>query len=104
MILSDGVGSGESAARDSGRIVDLTERILDAGLGPDMAMLLNGMAGAEGTKTGWRRLICAGLIFTGGVRDGESWRGSRVYQAQRPCGENSEQAAAARHVGVRGHQ
>ena len=29
MILSDGVGSGESAARDSGRIVDLTERILD---------------------------------------------------------------------------
>ena len=32
MILSDGVGSGESAARDSGRIVDLTERILDAGL------------------------------------------------------------------------
>ena len=51
MILSDGVGSGESAARDSGRIVDLTERILDAGLGPDMAMLfLNGMAGAEGDE------------------------------------------------------
>ena len=39
MILSDG------------RIVDLTERILDAGLGPDMAMLfLNGMAGAEGDE------------------------------------------------------
>ena len=51
MILSDGVGSGENAARDSGRIVDLTERILDAGLGPDMAMLfLNGMAGAEGDE------------------------------------------------------
>ena len=51
MILSDGVGSGESAARDSGRIVDLTERILDAGRGPDMAMLfLNGMAGAEGDE------------------------------------------------------
>ena len=43
---------------------------------------LNGMAGAEGDETGWRRLICAGLIFTGECGDGESWRGSRVYQAQ----------------------
>ena len=68
MILSDGVGSGESAARDSGRIVDLTERILDAGLGPDMAMLFFKMGGRRGggTKTGWRRLICAGLIFDRG--------------------------------------
>lgn len=41
----------ESVSGDSGRIVDLTERILDAGLGPDMAMLfLNGMAGAEGDE------------------------------------------------------
>ena len=106
MILSDGVGSGESAARDSGRIVDLTERILDAGLGPDMAMLfLNGMAGAEGDENRMATLdLCRIDLYRGGVRDGESWRGSRVYQAQRPCGENSEQAAAARHVGVRGHQ
>ncbi|MDO4292836.1 MAG: PP2C family protein-serine/threonine phosphatase [Eubacteriales bacterium] len=51
MILSDGVGSGECAARDSGRIVDLTERILDAGLGVRMAVqLLDGMVGAEGDE------------------------------------------------------
>lgn len=52
MILSDGVGSGESASKDSSRIVDLTERILDAGLGLRMAVqLLDTMAGAEGDES-----------------------------------------------------
>lgn len=49
VILSDGVGSGESAARDSARIVDLAEQILDAGLGERMtAQILNGMVSSEG--------------------------------------------------------
>lgn len=49
LILSDGVGSGEIAAKDSERIVDLTEQILDAGLGERMAaQILNGMVGFEG--------------------------------------------------------
>lgn len=52
MILSDGVGSGESAQKDSSRIVDLTERILDAGLGLRMAVqLLDTMADAEGDES-----------------------------------------------------
>lgn len=51
VILSDGVGSGGEAARDSSRIVDLTERILDAGLGTRMAVqMLNSMVGAEGDE------------------------------------------------------
>lgn len=51
MILSDGVGSGEAAARDSGRIVDLTEQILDAGLSGKMAVqMLNDMIGSEGME------------------------------------------------------
>lgn len=51
VILSDGVGSGEGAAKDSSRIVDLTEQILDAGLGPRMAVqMLNSMVGAEGDE------------------------------------------------------
>lgn len=51
MILSDGVGSGEAAAKDSSRIVDLTEQILDAGLGAEMAVqMLNGMVSAEGDE------------------------------------------------------
>lgn len=51
MILSDGVGSGEAAAKDSGRIVDLTEQILDAGLSGRMAVqMLNDMVGSEGTE------------------------------------------------------
>lgn len=48
MILSDGVGSGEIAAKDANRIVDLTEQILDAGLGERMAaQMLNGMVSTE---------------------------------------------------------
>ena len=44
IILSDGVGSGEEAARDSSRIVDLTERILSAGLSCQATVdMLNGM-------------------------------------------------------------
>lgn len=51
MILSDGVGSGENARQDSSRVVDLTEQILDAGLGGRMAVqLLNGLIGAEGDE------------------------------------------------------
>lgn len=51
MILSDGVGSGENAQQDSSRVVDLTEQILDAGLGGRMAVqLLNGLIGAEGDE------------------------------------------------------
>ncbi len=47
-ILSDGVGSGDRAAKDSGRIVDLTEQILDAGLGCRMAAgMLGNLLGME---------------------------------------------------------
>lgn len=49
LILSDGVGSGEAAAKDSARIVDLAEQILDAGLGERMALqILNSMVSSEG--------------------------------------------------------
>lgn len=51
IILSDGVGSGEEAAGDSSRIVDLTEQILDAGLGVRTAVqMLNSMVGAQGDE------------------------------------------------------
>lgn len=52
MILSDGVGSGETAKKDSRRIVELTEQILDAGLSIRMAaQLLDGMVRTEGGET-----------------------------------------------------
>lgn len=67
MILSDGVGSGESAARDSSRIVDLTEQILDAGLGERMAVqMLNGMVGTEGDEAHMATLdVCRVDLKTG---------------------------------------
>ena len=44
IILSDGVGSGEDAAADSGQIVELAEQILDAGLSCGMTgQLLNSL-------------------------------------------------------------
>lgn len=67
MILSDGVGSGECAAKDSSRIVDLTEQILDAGLGEKMAVqMLNGMVGTEGDETHMATLdVCRVDLMTG---------------------------------------
>ena len=51
MILSDGMGSGEQAAQDSGRIVDLAERILEAGLdGKSAVRMLNTMVEASGDE------------------------------------------------------
>lgn len=38
MMLSDGTGSGEKAGRDSGRVLDLMEKMLEAGYGTDTAI------------------------------------------------------------------
>lgn len=38
VMLSDGTGSGEQAAKDSGRVLDLMEKLLEAGYGPETAL------------------------------------------------------------------
>lgn len=38
IMLSDGTGSGETAGRDSGRVLDLMEKMLEAGYGADEAI------------------------------------------------------------------
>ena len=38
VMLSDGTGSGEKAGRDSGRVLDLMEKMLEAGYGTDTAI------------------------------------------------------------------
>lgn len=38
LMLSDGTGSGEKAGRDSGRVLDLMEKMLEAGYGTDTAI------------------------------------------------------------------
>ena len=40
MVLSDGMGSGENACRDSEAVADMTEAMLEAGLPLEMACLL----------------------------------------------------------------
>ena len=113
MILSDGVGSGESAARDSGRIVDLTERILDAGLGPDMAMLfLNGMAGAEGDENRMATLdLCRIDLYRGEcetVKAGgaagfikRSDRVEKIQSRQLPLGMSASEDISKKKVAVK---
>ena len=40
MVLSDGMGSGENACRDSEAVADMTEAMLEAGLPLEMAVQL----------------------------------------------------------------
>uniref|UniRef100_UPI0040563C47 SpoIIE family protein phosphatase n=1 Tax=Acetatifactor sp. TaxID=1872090 RepID=UPI0040563C47 len=49
MLLSDGTGSGEKASRDSGRVLDLLEKMLEAGYGMNSAIsLINSALYAKG--------------------------------------------------------
>lgn len=51
VVLSDGMGSGEEAFRDSGAVADMTEAMLEAGLEPEMAVrLLNGAVTGNGRE------------------------------------------------------
>lgn len=51
IILSDGTGSGEQASRDSGKVLDLMEKMLEAGYGIEAAInLVNGALFAKGEE------------------------------------------------------
>lgn len=48
ILLSDGVGCGEKASRDSSQVIELTEQMLDAGLLEELAVdMLNGIVRAQ---------------------------------------------------------
>ena len=34
--LSDGMGSGEQAERESGQVIELTQQLIEAGFSPDL--------------------------------------------------------------------
>lgn len=67
MLLSDGVGSGEAARRESGRVIDLMERFLEAGFGKETAVqMVNGALVTAGQEQVMSTLdICDIDLYTG---------------------------------------
>ena len=67
IILSDGMGSGEKACRDSERVVELTERLLEAGFRKEAAIqMINGALTASGQEENMSTLdICDINLYTG---------------------------------------
>ena len=67
IILSDGMGSGEKACRDSGRVIELTERLLEAGFRKESAIqMINGALAASGQEENMSTLdICDMNLYTG---------------------------------------
>ena len=67
IILSDGMGSGEKACHDSERVIDLTERLLEAGFCKETAIqMINGALASSGQEENMSTLdICDLNLYTG---------------------------------------
>ena len=67
MLLSDGVGSGEEAHRESSRVIEMMERLLEAGFGKEPAVqMVNGAMAAAGQEQVMSTLdICDIDLYTG---------------------------------------
>lgn len=66
-ILSDGMGSGEKACRDSERVIELTERFLEAGFRKEAAIqMINGALASSGQEENMSTLdVCDMNLYTG---------------------------------------
>lgn len=67
VLLSDGVGSGEDARRESCRVIDMMERLLEAGFGKEPAVqMINGAMAALGQEQVMSTLdVCDIDLYTG---------------------------------------
>ncbi len=67
VILSDGMGSGEKACRDSERVIELTERLLEAGFRKEAAIqMINGALASSGQEENMSTLdVCDMNLYTG---------------------------------------
>ncbi len=67
VLLSDGVGSGEEACRESGRVIEMMERLLEAGFAKEPAVqMVNGAMAAAGQEQLMSTLdVCDIDLYTG---------------------------------------
>lgn len=67
VLLSDGVGSGEDARRESERVIEMMERLLEAGFGKEPAVqMINGAMAAAGQEQVMSTLdVCDIDLYTG---------------------------------------
>lgn len=67
VLLSDGVGSGEEACRESGRVIEMMERLLEAGFAKEPAVqMINGAVAAAGQEEAMSTLdVCDIDLYTG---------------------------------------
>lgn len=67
-ILSDGMGSGESACEESGKVIEMMERFMEAGFHKEMAIqIINGALSAREQEQDMSTLdICELNLYTGG--------------------------------------
>lgn len=70
IVLSDGMGSGEEACRDSEAVADMTETMLEAGLPLEMAVqLVNSAVASEGKEGNMPTLdLCSVDLYEGSCR------------------------------------
>lgn len=68
VLLSDGMGSGENACEESGRVIDMMERFMEAGFRNEMAIrIVNGALTAREKEQDMSTLdICELNLYTGG--------------------------------------
>ena len=67
VVSSDGMGSGEKACRDSNRVIEMVERLLEAGFSKEAAaQMINGALAAAGQEENMSTLdICSMDLYTG---------------------------------------
>ncbi|MFR7401115.1 MAG: SpoIIE family protein phosphatase [Waltera sp.] len=66
LMLSDGTGSGEDASRGSGRVMDLMEKMLEAGFGTESVNLLNSALYAQNEEDDHPTIdLCSLDLYTG---------------------------------------
>ena len=68
ILLSDGMGAGESALKSSSMVVDLTQRFLEAGFSVNAAMrLINGVLLTGGTEHNTSTIDCCNIDLYQGI-------------------------------------